>query len=87
MERSNSHIFYISRFRPTTFNQILKTRYTATIYINESWYNIVAMVLINIFTLTCLWLVVEYGQKGHWHGQPDERQLNFLLVVHKLLNL
>jgi hypothetical protein len=47
---------------------------------------IVAMALTNRFALSFLWFVVQYGQKGHCHGQLDERRLS-LLVVHKLLNL
>jgi hypothetical protein len=47
---------------------------------------IVAMALINGFALSFLWFVVEYGQKGHCHGQLDERRLSSFLVVHKLLN-
>ncbi len=45
---------------------------------------VVATALINRFTLSVLWFVVEYGQKGHCHGQLDERRLQFLLVAHKL---
>jgi hypothetical protein len=37
------------------------------------------------FTLSVLWFVVECDQKGHCHGQLDEGQLQFLLVVHKLV--
>jgi hypothetical protein len=47
---------------------------------------IVAMALLNRFTLSFLWSVVEYGPKGHCHGQLDERRLSSFLVVHKLLN-
>jgi hypothetical protein len=38
---------------------------------------VVAMALINRFALSFLWFVVEYGQKGHCHGQLDERQPQF----------
>jgi hypothetical protein len=31
-----------------------------------------------------LWFVVECGQKGDCHGELDESQLSFLLVLHKL---
>jgi hypothetical protein len=47
---------------------------------------IVAIVLIDVFELLFLWFVVECGQKGHCHGQLDERGLRFLLVVHNLLD-
>jgi hypothetical protein len=49
---------------------------------------IVAMALMNRFALSFLWFVVEYGQKGHCHGQFDERRLSSFIVVHiRLLNL
>jgi hypothetical protein len=48
---------------------------------------IVATALINRFALSFLWFVVAYGQKGYCHGQFDEGQPGFLLVVDKLLNL
>jgi hypothetical protein len=38
---------------------------------------VVAMALINRFALSFLWFVVEYGQKGHCHGQLDERRPQF----------
>jgi hypothetical protein len=44
---------------------------------------IVAVVILIRFALSVLWFVVECGQKGHCHGQLDERRLQFLLVVHK----
>jgi hypothetical protein len=34
------------------------------------------------FAFSILWFVVECGQKGHPHGQLDEQQLSFLLVVY-----
>jgi hypothetical protein len=64
-----------------------KRKYKATtIYGNKSEYKS-NMVLINRFALSFLWFVVEYGQKGHGHGQLHEQQLSFLLFVHKLLSL
>jgi hypothetical protein len=36
------------------------------------------------FVLPVLRFVVECGEKGHCHGELDERRLQFLLVVHKL---
>jgi hypothetical protein len=48
---------------------------------------IIAAGLINRSALSFLWFAVEYGQKGHCHGQLNERRLSFLLVVDKLLNL
>jgi hypothetical protein len=44
---------------------------------------IVAIVLLIRFILSVLWFVVECGQKGHCRGQLDERQLQFLLGLHK----
>jgi hypothetical protein len=38
---------------------------------------VVAMALINRFVLSFLWFVVEYGQKGHCHGQLDEGRPRF----------
>jgi hypothetical protein len=47
---------------------------------------VVAMVLLKIrFAFSFLWFVVECDLKGHCHGQLDEQQLQFLLVVHKLV--
>jgi hypothetical protein len=43
---------------------------------------LVHMVLLIRFALSFLWFVVGCGQKGHCHGQLDERRLQFLLVVH-----
>jgi hypothetical protein len=40
---------------------------------------IVAIVILIRFSLSFLWFVVEFGQKGHCHGQLDERRLQFLL--------
>ncbi len=45
---------------------------------------LVTIVISISFALLVLWFVVECGQKGHCHGQLDERRLQFLLVVHKL---
>ncbi len=45
---------------------------------------VVTIVILIRFALLVLWFVVEYGQKGHCHGQLDEQRLQFLLVVHKL---
>jgi hypothetical protein len=47
-------------------------------------YRLVTVVIIIRFVLPVLRLAVECGQKGHCHGELDERQLQFLLVVHKL---
>jgi hypothetical protein len=46
---------------------------------------LITVVTLIRFALPVLWFVVECGQKGHCHGQFDERRLQFLLVVvHKL---
>jgi hypothetical protein len=45
---------------------------------------LVTVVIIIRFVLPFLRFTVECGQKGHCHGELDERRLQFLLVVHKL---
>ncbi len=45
---------------------------------------VVTVVIIIRFALPVLWFVVECGQKGHCHGELDERRPQFLLVVRKL---
>ena len=45
---------------------------------------LVTVVIIIRFALLVLWFVVECGQKGHCHGELDERRPQFLLVVRKL---
>jgi hypothetical protein len=45
---------------------------------------LVNVVIIIRFILPVLRFAVESGQKGHCHGELDERRLQFLLVVHKL---
>jgi hypothetical protein len=47
---------------------------------------LVTVVTLIRFALPVLWFVVESGPKGqHCHGEFDERRLQFLLVVHKIL--
>jgi hypothetical protein len=43
---------------------------------------IVAIVILIRYALSVLWFVVEFGQKGHCHGQLDERRMQFLLGSH-----
>jgi hypothetical protein len=45
---------------------------------------LVTVVIIIRFALLVLWFVVECGQKGHCHGELDERRPQFLLVERKL---
>ena len=45
---------------------------------------LVTVVIIIRLVLPGLRFVVECSQKGHCHGELDERPLQFLLVVHKL---
>jgi hypothetical protein len=44
---------------------------------------LVTIALFIRFAVSVLWFVVEYGHKGHCHGQLDERRLQFLLLLHK----
>jgi hypothetical protein len=66
------------------FNQIQKKRYKATIKSNETQYTTSSYGSIIQICIAILLFVVECSQKGHCHGQLDEQQLHFVLVVHKL---
>jgi hypothetical protein len=45
---------------------------------------LVTVVILIRSALPVLWFVVEFGQKGHCHGELDGRRLQFLLVMHNL---
>jgi hypothetical protein len=60
------------------FNQIAERKENTTMY--RVKFNTIAIVLINRFMSSLLLFVVEYGQKGHCHGQVDEQQVSFYLL-------